>query len=77
MFPHIPRSGAAPVPPRGPRGAHDRPLFGSYYFSICNVGISATCDFGPDSVISCERALFFVYIWKISWDATNRSIIQR
>ena len=37
----------------------------------------ATSDFGPDTVISCERALFFIYIWIISWNATNRSLIQR
>ena len=36
----------------------------------------ATCDFGPVTVISCERALFFVYIWIISWDATNRYSIK-
>ena len=30
----------------------------------------ATCDFGPVTVISCETALFFIYIWIISWDAT-------
>ena len=37
----------------------------------------AICDFGPVTVISCETALFFVYIWTISWDATNRLLIQR
>ena len=37
----------------------------------------ATCGFGPVTVINCERVLFFVYIWIISWDATNRSLIQR
>ena len=31
----------------------------------------------PVTVISCERVLFFVYIWIISWDATNRWLIQR
>ena len=36
----------------------------------------ATCDFGPVTVISCERALFFIYIWIISWDATNRYSIK-
>ena len=37
----------------------------------------AICDFGPVTVISCERALFFVYIWIIAGDATNKSLIQR
>ena len=37
----------------------------------------ATSDYGPVTVISCETALFFVYIWIISWDATYRSLIQR
>ena len=36
----------------------------------------ATCDFGPVTVISGETLQFFVYIWIISWDATNRSLIQ-
>ena len=36
----------------------------------------ATCGFGPVTVISCERALFFIYIWIISWDATNNSLKQ-
>ena len=29
------------------------------------------------TVKSCERVLFFVYIWIISWDATNKSLTQR
>ena len=37
----------------------------------------ATCNFGHVTVISCEAALFFVYIRIISWDATNRSLTQR
>ena len=37
----------------------------------------ATSDFGPITVISCETALFFVYIWIISLDATYRSLLQR
>ena len=37
----------------------------------------ATCDFRPVTVISGETLDFFVYIWIISWDATNRSLIQR
>ena len=36
----------------------------------------ATSDFGPVTVISCEKALFFVYIWIILWDATYRSLTQ-
>ena len=36
-----------------------------------------TYDMGPVTVISCETALFFVYIWIISWDATYKSLIQR
>ena len=36
----------------------------------------ATWDFGPVTVVSFETVLFFVYIWIISWDATNRSLIQ-
>ena len=44
------------------------------YATHCNK--IATCDFGTVTVISCARALFFVYIWIISWDATNRSVIQ-
>ena len=35
----------------------------------------ATCDFGPVTVKSCKRALFFIYIWIISWDATNKSLL--
>ena len=37
----------------------------------------ANCDFGPVPVKSCERALFFVYIWIVSWDATNKALLQR
>ena len=36
----------------------------------------ATGDCGPVTVLSCETALFFMYIWIISWDATNKSLIQ-
>ena len=36
----------------------------------------ATCDFRPVTVKSCETALFFIYIWTVSWDATNRWLIQ-
>ena len=32
----------------------------------------ATCDFGCVTMKSCESMLFFVYIWIISWEATNR-----
>ena len=31
---------------------------------------------GPATVKSCERALFFIYVWIISSDATNKSFIQ-
>ena len=37
----------------------------------------ATSDFGPVTVIRCETALFFIYIWIILSDATNKSLIQR
>ena len=37
----------------------------------------ATCDFGSVTVISCETALSFVNRWIISWNATNKSLIQR
>ena len=37
----------------------------------------AICDFGPVTVKSCKRGLFFIYIWIILWDATNKSLIQR
>ena len=36
----------------------------------------ATSDFGPVTVTSSETVLFFTSIWIISWDATNRLIIQ-
>ena len=50
--------------------------------SILNEGKSthwnkmATCDFGSVTVISCETALFFIKSWIISWNATNKSLIQ-
>ena len=37
----------------------------------------ATFDFGRVTIKSCETVLFFVYIWIFSWEATNRSFIQR
>ena len=36
-----------------------------------------TSDFGPVTVAGCETALFFLSIWIISTDATNRSLTQR
>ena len=35
-----------------------------------------TCNFVSVSKKSCETVLIFVHIWIISWDATNRSLIQ-
>ena len=34
----------------------------------------ATCDFGPVSVKTCETALIFLYIWIMSWDATQQIV---
>ena len=36
----------------------------------------ATYNLGPVTVTSCETVLFFVSIWIISLDATNRLLTQ-
>ena len=45
----------------------------SVYAHLTHWNKMATYDLGPVTVISCETARFFLYIWIISWDATYRS----